>query len=81
MTKYRVWDKYNEEKEDAIEIDAWDAEDAAIEWGKLKDGQNYFDYNYDGTVVYVLDKNKKRSIYTIYAVPVPEFHAYEGEEP
>ena len=80
MTKYRVWSKYDEEKEDAIEIDAWDAEDAAIEWGELKDGQDYFDYNYDGTVVYVLDVNGKCKKYTVYGETDLRFCAYEGEE-
>lgn len=80
MTKYRVWSKYDEEKDDAIEIDTWDEESAAIEWGEIKDGLDFFDYNYEGTVVCVLDENDKCEEYTVYAETELRFCAYEGEE-
>ena len=80
MTKYRAWSKYDEEQEDAIEIEAWDEEDAAIEWGKIQDDKgDYDDYNMN-IAVCVLDENEHLSVYTIFVEFVPEFHAYEGEE-
>lgn len=80
MTKYRVWSKYSQDKDDAIEIDADEAQDAAIEWCKLQDEQgNYINYYIDMTV-HILDEKEHLSVYTVYAKPVPEFHAYEGEE-
>lgn len=79
MTKYRVWSKYDEEQEDAIEIDAWDEEDAAIEWGRIQDDQGNYDGDYIDLTVNVLAENKRLSVYTVYVEFVPEFHAYKGE--
>lgn len=81
MTKYRVWDKYYQDEDDALEIDASNAREAAIKWGRTQDSKFYFwDYNYEGTVVCVLDENGGHHTCTVYADIDPEFHAYEGEE-
>lgn len=79
MNKYRVWDKYSENEDAALEIDACDEEDAAIEWGKIQDNQGNYDGDYIDLTVNVLAENKRLSVYTVYVEFVPEFHAYEGE--
>lgn len=81
MTKYRVYDKYGQDEDEAIEIYASDAKKAAINWVKFKDEQGWFPDGFSDGVICVLDENGKHSEYTVYAEYFTRLDAYEGEEP
>lgn len=66
MTKYRVWEKGIEEKDDAIEIDASSAEDAAFEWSDIKSNQDYFNKEYEKITLCIKNENEECSEQTIY---------------
>lgn len=66
MTKYRVWGKWNDKEDDAIEIDASDAVEAAFEWTDIKKDQGCFNRDFTEITVYVSDKNGECLEQTIY---------------
>lgn len=80
MTKYRVWGKGIEEEDDAIEIVARNAENAAIKWGDTKGELEHLGYHYYAAVVYVLDENGKCDEYTIYSYDGFDLYAIANEE-
>lgn len=44
MKTFIIYDKYNENINNAITIEALNPKDAAIKWGNIKDKNNYFNY-------------------------------------
>lgn len=79
MTKYNIWVKDEEEKNQAIKVNADNITDAVLKWANIKLKKGWFCGNFKELIVYVLDKYNKCEEYVVHGEFILKFYTSKKE--